>query len=121
MAYITRANYKPEKGQKLDRTKHVEIGSYIPPKKQIESFIQAGIRLNQTRAEQYDFKDEASIDDSYTDPTRRPGFDLADASAILAEKQAKFTKACEEAKTADEASKKEKKPAVKEDPEDPEE
>lgn len=117
--YITRRNYKPDKGQRLDKTKHVEIGSYIPPKKQIESFIQAGIRLKESRAEAYDFPDEESIDDSYVDPTRRPGFDLADASSIMSEKRAKFTKASAERKTAEEASKEEKKPAEETEPAEP--
>lgn len=60
----------------------VETAGYIPPKKQIEGFMLAGVRLREARAEQYDFK-PGEPDNGFNDPTRNVGYDLADASQDL--------------------------------------
>lgn len=60
----------------------VEKAGYIPAQKRIENLINAGQRLKEFRAEQFDFPDEKSIDHSFMDPTRRKNFDMADASQI---------------------------------------
>ena len=71
----------------------VEKGGYIPMKRQIEQFMQSGERLAAARKAMtvgYDFGPGEDVDENYYDPTREPGFDLADASAIaqaLQEKQ----------------------------------
>jgi len=59
----------------------VERAGYMPPKIQIEAMINAGRRLNEARAEQFDFPD-GKIDDNFVDPTRDPNFDLADATRL---------------------------------------
>jgi len=41
----------------------------------------AGQRLRDFRSDQFDFPDEKSVTDDI-DPTRNPGFDLADASML---------------------------------------
>ena len=63
----------------------VEKGGYIPMKRQIEQFMQSGERLASARKAMslgYDFAPGEDVDENYYDPTREPGFDLADASAI---------------------------------------
>ena len=63
----------------------VEKGGYIPMKRQIEQFMTSGERLANARKAMslgYDFAPGEDVDENYYDPTREPGFDLADASAI---------------------------------------
>lgn len=74
----------------------VETAGYIPADKQIEAFLDAGQRLNAARAEMYDFPD-GKDDGSYFDPTRTTGFDLADASRIGRQTDAKLREQKEEA------------------------
>lgn len=64
----------------------VETAGYISPQKQIEGMINAGIRLQLARDEEFDLYGEPYIDldEDFDDPTRHSGFDMADAS-ILAE------------------------------------
>ena len=68
-------------GEKL-----VEAAGYISAEEQILSMLQAGMRLDESRKELYDvegdFDDNISFDSVGFDPTRMPGFDPADASAI---------------------------------------
>lgn len=81
----------------------VETAGYISPKKQIETLMLAGQRLAQYRASQseYDFPD-GKIDEGFVDPTRSPGFDMADASqlAMQAEANLKAAQAAYEAAKA---------------------
>lgn len=71
---------KPEKGGGKSNT---EQAGYIPPKVQIERMIQAGERLAQARREEFDLP-EGTEDPGpeADDPTREPGFDMADASVL---------------------------------------
>lgn len=68
-------------GEKL-----VEAAGYISAEEQILSMLQAGIRLDESRKELYDVEgdidENISFDSVGFDPTRLPGFDPADASAI---------------------------------------
>ena len=68
-------------GEKL-----VEAAGYISAEEQILSMLQAGVRLDESRKELYDVEgdidDNISFDSVGFDPTRMPGFDPADASAI---------------------------------------
>lgn len=77
--------------EKNDGELIVEIGSYISAKKQIESFIQSGKALTASRQGRYDFEGEVDMD--FTDPTRSPGFDMADASQLLAQAEANISEA----------------------------
>lgn len=68
-------------GEKL-----VEAAGYISAEEQILSMLNAGVRLDESRKELYDFEgdidDHISFDSVGFDPTRMPGFDPADASAL---------------------------------------
>ena len=68
-------------GEKL-----VEAAGYISAEEQILSMLQAGVRLDESRKELYDVEgdidDNISFDSVGFDPTRMPGFDPADASAL---------------------------------------
>lgn len=56
----------------------VERAGYVSAQKRIESLILAGQRLIESRQAQYDF-DYDSVDEDFEDPTRSPGYDMADA------------------------------------------
>lgn len=71
--------------EKNNGKKKVETAGYIPAITQIENLINAGMRLNQYRDEMYDFGAAEEVDDSFSDPTRNPNFDMADASMLAKE------------------------------------
>lgn len=81
----------------------VETSGYIPANIQIEDMINAGIRLNQSRAEKYDFDSLEADDGEFIDPTRSLGFDMADASRINREVNARLRKQVEAAEAAKKA------------------
>jgi len=58
----------------------VETAGYVSAKQRIESLISAGMRLRAYRVSQFDYPDLKSIDENFNDPTRRKGYDLADAT-----------------------------------------
>jgi len=60
--------------------KIVETAGYIPPKIQIENMIAAGQRLADYRSGLY--SNEPEKKEPAIDPTRSPGFDLADATQL---------------------------------------
>lgn len=90
---------------------------YLPAKKRIENMMLAGQRLKDYRQSQYDFPD-GKIDVNFVDPTRQPGYDMADAfqdglqiDAKLASQEAAAAEAAaaeaasrEEAEKADQAA-----------------
>jgi len=68
------------KGQKNSGPKLVETAGYIPAKIQIENMMIAGFRLDQARKLKYDYESQNEQMEAYQmDPTRRPGYDPADA------------------------------------------
>jgi len=75
----------PKHYEQNDGLSATESAGYIPPKKQIENLINAGKRLLEWRKEQYDFPEDDNVDESFEDPTRRSGYDLADASRDAAD------------------------------------
>lgn len=78
--YTTRSNHVPYKGQKNNGPKLVETAGYIPTKIQIENMMIAGFRLDQARKLIYDYESQNEQMEAYQmDPTRRPGYDPADA------------------------------------------
>lgn len=77
--YHERPKITPSKGGGTSKT---ERAGYVSPKRLIEDMIAAGKRLNEYRREQFDTYDPNA--DIAVDPTRRPGMDLAEASAIRA-------------------------------------
>jgi hypothetical protein len=79
----------------------VERGGYLPSKVQIESFINAGVRLNAGRMNQYDIppgKGDRNTDVPL-DPTRKPGMSLAEAHVLITTASARL-KAQKEAQNA---------------------
>lgn len=70
----------------------VETAGYIPAKQLIEQMIFAGQRLAEFRAEMYDYGPDDE-DDGMVDPTRRPNFDMADASMMMDEVESKVISA----------------------------
>lgn len=74
-----RASWEGEKNNGPDL---VEKSGYVPSNVLIENMIYAGARLDLARSEYYDFPDADSVDEEFIDPTRKAGFDLADATAL---------------------------------------
>lgn len=56
----------------------VERSGYVSAETRINNLMLAGQRLIQSRKESYDFPD-GNINFNFNDPTRRKGYDLADA------------------------------------------
>lgn len=56
----------------------VERSGYVSAQRRIENLIQAGVRLKAYRQEQYDFE-HGKIEETAFDPTRRKGYDMAEA------------------------------------------
>lgn len=87
----------------------VETAGYVPAERQIQSLIDAGVRLEDYR-KGCDFVD--GVDTGENDPTREPGFDLADASAMSRAANARIEErnriAAEKAAKKEEDEKKEK-------------
>lgn len=73
-----------------------ETAGYISAKDQIENLIIAGERLANFRSDQYDFGPDEDVPDDFEDPTRRPNFDLADASALARQINARLAAAARE-------------------------
>ena len=63
----------------------VETAGYIPAQVRIENLINAGQRLQESRANEYDLQDGIESDDFVPDPTRQRNYDLADATQDLAD------------------------------------
>lgn len=71
----TKERAKPEKNS---GNSIVEKAGYVSAQKRIESLILAGHRLDASRKAQYDFEHD-QVDEDFEDPTRTPGYDMADA------------------------------------------
>lgn len=86
MKYFTQ-RLRPEwKGEVNNEPSKTERQSHMSAKVRIENLILAGERLQQARAEAYDYPEPKEVpEDIPEDPTRVPGFDMADASQIKLE------------------------------------
>jgi hypothetical protein len=82
MTFNTKYGRPKYEGEYNNGQSNVEKAGYIPPKIQIENLINAGKRLIEHRKNMYDFDEGVADDDNFTDPTRDPGFDMADASRL---------------------------------------
>lgn len=107
--FATRWNRNPVQKDKNNGKRKIEVAGYIPANVRIENMIDAGRRLIEARAEQYDYKtaQEVPEDGGPLDPTRNPNYDLADVTMAAqyldpklkeASKKAKELKAAEEEK-----------------------
>lgn len=85
----------PEVSEQKSKTQKT---GYISAKQRIENLMLAGNRLKEYRQEQYDWPD-GNIDENFVDPTRRKGYDLADASqdALINQANLKAAKARQDA------------------------
>lgn len=81
--FRTPYNHKnfPKSYEKLSDVSLTERAGYIPPKIRIEQMLLAGLRLQQSRLEQFDF--EGDVDETFIDPTRSKGYDITDAQKHL--------------------------------------
>nr|WAE43342.1 MAG: hypothetical protein [Microviridae sp.] len=86
---------------------------YIPPKKQIEDMIDAGLRLAESRG-QYDWDDDGDVDEMASDPTWSPNYDLADATQqqLAVQARLKASKKAMDDQIAKEAAEKAEKKVV---------
>lgn len=80
LSFYTRFVRPERQLERPDPVELVERAGYIPAKARVESMLAAGQRLVAFR-EGYEFGSEKEVPHGYHDPTRDPGFDLADASA----------------------------------------
>lgn len=83
MNLVKKSVYIPDKGEKIAGKRITESAGYVPAKTKIEEMIQAGQRLVDYRAENYDFPPDTKVTEEeileYFDPSRSPGFDVVDA------------------------------------------
>lgn len=78
-------NYEPPIGEINTGEKIVDDIGYVPADVKIRDMINAGIRLRQSRREDFDVEGDIT-DDQFNeigDITRSPGFDMADASQAI--------------------------------------
>lgn len=75
----------------FDRPVHVrdphsitEQSGFLTPEQQINRMMAAGANLQQFRRNLYDYPDGNVPEDAVPDPTQKLGFDLSDASMMLA-------------------------------------
>lgn len=79
-AWVCRPHAKLELN---DGVSNVETAGYVSAERRITDMINAGQRLVDYRREHFDSVDIKPGEDLEIDPTRRPGFDMADASQII--------------------------------------
>ena len=90
MLFQTRYNRPERIGEFNSGENLVERAGYIPAKIQIENLILAGKRLQEHRAEMYDFTELSKIDLDFYDPTRSKNFDIADAFQLKRDVEARL-------------------------------
>ena len=61
----------------------VETAGYLSTEKRINNMLLAGQRLMESRRIQYDLEGDYDNEDIDLDPTRDPGYDLADATQAM--------------------------------------
>lgn len=84
MKFRSWVNRPVKKFDKIGGKKMVETTGYIPAKVRIERMVQAGQRLKSMDVSNFDTIDpNVDDEDLPIDPSRKPGYDLADASAHL--------------------------------------
>lgn len=103
MEFATHYKRKRQAPESNSGKSNVERAGYIPTKKRIENLMLAGQRLVESRREEYDFPD-GKIDENFSDPTRSPNFDLADATALSRAVDSRLSE--QKRKAVSEASKK---------------
>ncbi|QXP44114.1 MAG: hypothetical protein [Arizlama microvirus] len=82
--YYTELDRPDFKGEENSGEMITETAGYIPANVQIEDMMLAGQRLAIARKERFDGSNDEEVS-LFSDPTRKPGFDLADAHTISRE------------------------------------
>lgn len=83
MLFQNKYNRFPRQYEKPSGISKVEVAGYIPAKTKIESLIQAGARLIQSRKEQYDYPPGTNVTgDEPIDPTRHLKLDRVEIDAM---------------------------------------
>lgn len=78
MKFATHYERERQAQEVNDGKTSVDRAGYISAQKRIENIMFAGQRLVQSRREMFDFEGN-SFDPSFSDPTRSPNYDMADA------------------------------------------
>ena len=93
--------------EKTGGPSHISLSGYEPLEAKINNMILAGERLLADRSKMYNFQEGEEVDWSYDDPTREPGFDMADGFQLRLQNNARLRaqKAANDARKAEEALK----------------
>lgn len=82
MKFQTKWDREPHEKTKASKELLVNRAGYIPTHRKVQALLEAGRRLVEYREQSnggYDFETD-EIDETYYPETRRPGYDMADAS-----------------------------------------
>jgi len=83
-----------DEGEVMSLISKTETAGYVPAEKKILNLINAGKRLDNYRKEQYDIAEGEDVsEDVVFDVTRSPNFDMADASQLALQANARIRKA----------------------------
>ena len=107
---FTRYTVPQAKGSLNTKPSETVLGSYVPARQQIESFMLAGVSLEMLRMRQngaYDFDGSETDEqiDVFDDVTRSPEYDAADAAQDAIQVQSRYQKAVAARNAAIEAEK----------------
>lgn len=94
----------PKKLEVNSGEKKVETAGYLSAEQRITNLMLAGQRLVESRAQMYDFDGE--VDEDFYDPTREKNFDMAEASMMKNDLEARYKMASKAKKKAQEEPKK---------------
>lgn len=91
--------------EKTGGPSHISLSGYEPLEAKINNMILAGERLLADRSKMYNFQEGEPVDWSYDDPTKEPGFDMADGFQLRLQNNARLRaqKAAREARINAEA------------------
>ena len=78
--FYTQYNRPDDPGEINSGELLVETAGYVPAEQRIRAIMMAGQRLVESRRAEYDYDSEDDISEDRYDPTRDPGYDLADAT-----------------------------------------
>lgn len=83
--FKTQYTCEPFAGEHIGPEYCIDPTGYIPAKRQIENMLYAGQILDQSRLEDYDFREGEKLEYRKEFEVRRPDFDRVDASNFLSE------------------------------------
>lgn len=96
MSYQTKTAYGGPQIEHGGGPTIVETAGYRSAESRIRDMISAGERLQQARAEAFDYPDGRIDPDDPGDPTRAPGFDMADAQILSQQAKERIRQRSEE-------------------------